>query len=195
MTKETKSAKFNQHTVYSELLRIEQAIEARGISYFEEARLLELAKQLYNNWPYPKKDKSEPEGFPEFYEKYPRREGRRTAAKAFRAALTRAVAEEILAGGARYAIATMGREAKFKKTPAAWLNGDHWKDEIPTEAKNGRTHSTKGHTSQPSFAQAMSRAALAGTTGRIFGHEGAADDGPSTGSITDHDRASAIDLE
>lgn len=90
-------------------------------------------------------DTSEPEGFQEFYEKYPRREGRRTAARAFKTALKRAPPETILAGAARYSIATLGTERHFVKLPATWLNGDHWKDEGIEGTHNGRQHKPNAH--------------------------------------------------
>lgn len=92
------------------------------------------------------KDESEHPAFQEFYEKYPRREGRRTAARAFKAALARGSPEAIMAGSARYAVATLGSERQFVKLPATWLNGDHWKDEI-TEgtASNGHARKPTAH--------------------------------------------------
>lgn len=78
-----------------------------------------------------KAEKAEPEGFADFYTAFPRREARRDAAAAYRAALTRAPAGIILAGAQRYATLMAGTEPKFIKLPATWLRADCWKDEAP----------------------------------------------------------------
>jgi hypothetical protein len=67
--------------------------------------------------------------FDQFYEVYPRKRAKGAAKKAFKAAINRATAEEILAGVKRYAAECVGREAQFIKMPASWLNADCWLDE------------------------------------------------------------------
>lgn len=143
-------------------------------------------------------DKAETDAFQEFYENYPRREGRRTAAKAFATAAKRAPVETILAGSARYALATTGTERRFVKLPATWLNGDHWNDEIPPNgAQNGRTHSSTKHAnaSKPSFGQVISRAAMARIEEGLPGYTVLRPGGDAAGQITDDDRSSAFDLK
>ena len=71
----------------------------------------------------------EPPGFSEFYDAFPRREARRSAAKAYAAALKRASAEQIRAGAERYAAQRQGQDQKFTKLPATWLNSDCWLDQ------------------------------------------------------------------
>lgn len=90
-------------------------------------------------------DDIEHPSFQEFYEKYPRREGRRTAAAAYRKAVARSSPEEILVGSARYTIAVLGEHRKFVKLPTTWLNGDHWKDEVQPEAHNGQARKPTAH--------------------------------------------------
>lgn len=68
-------------------------------------------------------------GFGEFYELYPHRVARRAASKAYRAALSRAAGDVILSGAMRYAIATQGKDRKYVKHPATWLNSDCWMDD------------------------------------------------------------------
>lgn len=72
--------------------------------------------------------------FDEFYAAYPRKEARRGALKAYTNALTRGTEAEILAGVKRYAAARAGQDAKFTKTPAAWLNSDCWLDQPATNS-------------------------------------------------------------
>lgn len=85
-------------------------------------------------------DQGEPSGFNEFYQAYPRRVGRRHAAKAYRSALTRASPDTILTGACRYAAATIGKDREMVAHPATWLNGDRWLDEISPPASNGNGH-------------------------------------------------------
>jgi hypothetical protein len=75
--------------------------------------------------------------FEQFYEVYPRKKAKGSAKKAFKNALNRTTAEEILAGVKRYAAECIGREAQFIKMPATWLNADCWLDE--PERKPGAT--------------------------------------------------------
>jgi hypothetical protein len=76
------------------------------------------------------KREGEPEGFDGFYSAFPRRIGRRAAAKAYGSALKRSTQEIILAGCKRYAESVKGTEQQYIKHPATWLNADGWKDEL-----------------------------------------------------------------
>lgn len=89
--------------------------------------------------------KAEPDGFAEFYAAYPKHVGRDAAIKAYRGALKRAAAEEILAGARRYAEERAGEDPKFTKQPSTWLNGGHWADE-PTKA---HAETMNGHGNAP----------------------------------------------
>jgi hypothetical protein len=69
-----------------------------------------------------------PEGlFEEFWSVYPRKVGKGEAKKAFRNALKRATAEEIVAGAKRYAASKP--DPAYTKHPGPWLNADRWLDE------------------------------------------------------------------
>ena len=68
----------------------------------------------------------DPEGFVEFWSVYPRKEAKRAAVKAYRAALKRATAEDILKGAKRYAATRP--EPRFTAMGATWLNADRWED-------------------------------------------------------------------
>jgi hypothetical protein len=65
--------------------------------------------------------------FEEFWKVFPRKVGKGEARKAFRNALKRASAEEIVAGAKRYAATKPDPE--FTKHPGPWLNADRWADE------------------------------------------------------------------
>jgi hypothetical protein len=65
--------------------------------------------------------------FEEFWKVFPRKVGKGEARKAFRNALKRASAEEIVAGAKRYAATKPDPE--FTKHPGPWLNADRWLDE------------------------------------------------------------------
>ena len=65
--------------------------------------------------------------FDEFWNEYPRKEGKKPAFKAFRSALTRASFEDILAGVIAYKQSDRVRKG-FIKLPAGWLNEDLWED-------------------------------------------------------------------
>ena len=96
----------------------------------------------------PPSKSSDPEGFAEFWAAYPRRSGsvdRKPAAKAFRAALTRADLETILHGAKRYAAdmqATGKLGTEYVKQARTWLNADGWAEygtasTNPTPVKSG----------------------------------------------------------
>ena len=75
---------------------------------------------------------TEPEGFPEFWEVYPKRDGtadRKGAAKAFGAALKRAPLKTILDGATAYAAHCKAKGnvgTQYVKQARSWLNGDLW---------------------------------------------------------------------
>lgn len=65
--------------------------------------------------------------FAEFYKLYPRHVSRRTASRAFDAAIKRgATPDEIMVGLARYQFSP---DPQFRPHPATWLNGERWLDE------------------------------------------------------------------
>ncbi len=68
------------------------------------------------------------DGFAEFYAAYPRKEARRKAEQAWRAALKRADRDTIMAGLARF---PFQGDRQFVPLPASWLNADRWADQPP----------------------------------------------------------------
>lgn len=65
--------------------------------------------------------------FDEFWNAYPRKEGKKPAFKAFRSALSRTSFEDILAGIEAYKRSDRVKRG-FIKLPATWLNEDAWED-------------------------------------------------------------------
>jgi hypothetical protein len=65
--------------------------------------------------------------FENFWTHFPKKVGKGSARKAYRNALTRASAEEILAGAKRYAASKP--DPQYTKHPSTWLNADCWLDE------------------------------------------------------------------
>jgi len=78
--------------------------------------------------------------FAEFYRIYPRHEKPREAERAFKQALKRASAEEILNGVRRYADdPNLPTDKTFISHPASWLNGDGWlSDPLPARLNGAR---------------------------------------------------------
>ena len=76
------------------------------------------------------KDTSISSTFNQFWEVYPRHQGRKPAEASFVRALKAASLETILNGARRYAAAS--REPQFTLLPATWLNQERWNDEGTT---------------------------------------------------------------
>ena len=72
--------------------------------------------------------------FGEFYEAYPRREGRGQAEKAYRAAVKITSHARIMDGLRSQLPILAQKERKYIKLPATWLNGKCWLDEIVRQA-------------------------------------------------------------
>jgi hypothetical protein len=68
--------------------------------------------------------------FEEWYRFYPKHVAKGAARKAYwRARAQGASAEDLKLGAVRYAAQVTGRDPKFTKHPATWLNAECWKDE------------------------------------------------------------------
>lgn len=68
--------------------------------------------------------------FIRFWDAFPRlrRTGKGNAWKAWKLAIRKAAAEEIIAAAAEYAASEVGR-GQYVKGPAPWLTGEHWQDD------------------------------------------------------------------
>lgn len=97
-------------------------------------------KDITPHNPPSKPSPSEPEGFAEFWEAYPKRDGtadRKGAAKAFGAALKRAPLKAILDGARAYAAHCKAKGnvgTQYVKQARSWLNGDLWAEFQPQAA-------------------------------------------------------------
>jgi 5-methylcytosine-specific restriction endonuclease McrA len=63
------------------------------------------------------------DGFEAFWQRYPRRDSKGHARKAWASAVRKAPADEILAGLERY---QFSETTKYQPLPATWLNGERW---------------------------------------------------------------------
>jgi hypothetical protein len=80
--------------------------------------------------------------FEGFWSIYPRKVAKGSAKRAYRNALKRASAEEILAGAQRYA--STKPDPQFTAHAASWLNADRWLDEPDKLPKPVGTKGTEG---------------------------------------------------
>ncbi|MCW2902232.1 MAG: hypothetical protein JWO67_4497 [Streptosporangiaceae bacterium] len=73
--------------------------------------------------------------FPAFWAAYPRKVDKRTAEKAYRAALKRgADADRLLAAAQAYAASQRGNELRFVKHPSTWLNAEAYDNQPEMES-------------------------------------------------------------
>ncbi|BDY31392.1 hypothetical protein [Mycolicibacterium mageritense] len=79
-----------------------------------------------------------PSAFEEWWQHYPRKDSKKDALGAWRAACKRASKDDLINGAIRYAN-DPNRQPKYTKLPARWLRGDCWlSDQLPGD-NNGRT--------------------------------------------------------
>lgn len=75
--------------------------------------------------------------FDDFWAVYPRRKAKEAARRAWAKAVKRVDPAVIVEGARRYAVECQGRDPKYVRHPATWLNGGCWEDEPDTPV--GRT--------------------------------------------------------
>lgn len=82
--------------------------------------------------------------FLEFWDAYPRKTSKRTAADAFTRACNRALADEIITAAREFAETPKGRGEGEGGVPypATWLNGDRWEDDRAVWNSTGNDHTT-----------------------------------------------------
>jgi uncharacterized protein YdaU (DUF1376 family) len=78
------------------------------------------------------RDADDDPAFAAFWAAYPRREDKGHARKAWKSAIRKATAEQIMAGLARCAFSP---ERRFQPLPATWLNGERWSDQAAEAAE------------------------------------------------------------
>ena len=77
--------------------------------------------------------------FDRFWTQYPRKVAKPAAQRAWRVALKKASASEIIAGALRYSAERHGQDPTYTKHPSTWLNGECWADEpAPNRAQPQR---------------------------------------------------------
>lgn len=82
---------------------------------------------------------TEPEAFAEWWQAYPRKEGKGAARKAYAKALKKTTAAVLLAGAVRYRN-DPNREDAYTAHPGPWLNAERWDDEpLPARPVTGST--------------------------------------------------------
>jgi len=69
--------------------------------------------------------------FDEFWELWPRKEGKANALKAYEKALSKISEDNLLSLTRAYALSPNRPEVKFVPHAATWLNGERWSDESP----------------------------------------------------------------
>ena len=79
-----------------------------------------------------KKDlSSKPDEFDQWYARYPKKEAKENARKAFSKARKQASLQELLEGLERYTASVKGKDRQYIALPASWLNAGRWQDETP----------------------------------------------------------------
>ncbi|WHZ35741.1 helix-turn-helix domain-containing protein [Sagittula sp. MA-2] len=68
--------------------------------------------------------------FEEFWRECPRKVGKGNARPAFKRALKKASAGQIIEGMKRFARVSAGTEPRYVAHPATWLNGERWDDDL-----------------------------------------------------------------
>lgn len=82
---------------------------------------------------------SEPEGFADFWNTYPRREGKGKAREAYEKALAKIDHHTIISSARKYAQANANTERKFVAMPTTWLNQERWDDDHGTPKRQDPT--------------------------------------------------------
>ena len=78
--------------------------------------------------------RSEPEGFAEFYNQYPKHEDRGHASPAYAKALKKTDAATLLAAATAFRAKRAAENPQYTPLCATWLNGERWLDEAPAPA-------------------------------------------------------------
>lgn len=77
--------------------------------------------------------------FDHWYSKYPKKEAKEAARKAFTKARRTASVDSLESGLARYVEAVKGKDRQFIALPATWLNAGRWDDEPTQQPKSAWT--------------------------------------------------------
>jgi hypothetical protein len=100
---------------------------------------------FFENYDQTPQEQSLPDGFEEFWKAYPERAGgadRKNAAKAYRAAIKRALPSDILSGAKsyrRHLVANGKIKTEFVRQARTWLNADSWTENYHAAATTTQT--------------------------------------------------------
>lgn len=98
---------------------------------FEKSRMKEGSERKEGSAPEGSSETEDP--FATFYDLYPKKIGRGQAAKAHKAAVKKASADDILDGLKAHLPIWEHTERQFIPNPATWLNGERWADDVDDE--------------------------------------------------------------
>ncbi|MFC4731751.1 helix-turn-helix domain-containing protein [Salipiger abyssi] len=76
----------------------------------------------------------DPDQFEAFWKECPRKVGKGNARPAFKRALKKASAEQIIEGMRRFARVNAGTDPQYVAHPTTWLNGERWADDLRPRA-------------------------------------------------------------
>ncbi|UKA69558.1 hypothetical protein [Arthrobacter sp. FW306-06-A] len=76
---------------------------------------------------------SKPDEFDQWYSRYPKKEAKEAARKAFAKARKTVDLPALLEGVDRYVAATKDKDRQYLALPATWLNAGRWADELPEQ--------------------------------------------------------------
>lgn len=76
---------------------------------------------------------SKQDEFDQWYSRYPKKEAKDAARKAFVKARKTASLQELIDGLDRYVAAVSGKQREYIALPATWLNAGRWQDEVATQ--------------------------------------------------------------
>jgi hypothetical protein len=100
-----------------------------GTNYLK-GELFEEPSEISPSMAAKNKAAADKDDFEEWYQLFPKHVARGAAYKAYKRARAQgASVEELKLGAMRYAAQVTGRDPKFTKHPATWLNAECWKDE------------------------------------------------------------------
>ena len=77
---------------------------------------------------------STPDEFDQWYARYPKKEAKENARKAFIKARRKASLETLIDGLERYKESVKGKDRQYIALPASWLNAGRWEDEAPQQS-------------------------------------------------------------
>jgi hypothetical protein len=98
--------------------------------------------------------KPRPDGFAEFWERYPRKVGKGAAQKAYAKAIAKAGHDDLMFGLSQQMASLTAKDPQYIPHPATWLNAERWNDEPEPVADNRRVPAHRpAHRVDPALEQ------------------------------------------